>query len=481
MVTGLDDLIPELSKPQRVRPGILRDIRQYRDQIIRAVTGSRSAAYRAAAVRPLGGDRVARRVRARSPSTARGTPFAPSASSALLRVYHADPLQPEAVRAAERIAIANAYDVLVKLPSHDCVVGCLDFFPSEDESQYVLVLEDVSARALLLHLTDPQLALTADGKLRVIRDMLRGLAHAHANRVLHRALSPTTVLVTSDRRRDADRLRLRTPRGPAVAHSVVDRLARGSRPGVRCPRMPESHPQAMSRASDVYAAGVIAFHVLTGELPFASTDRPVPARQRAAQPARWRRPGCRSPSWTCCAGCARSRPTARPSAAEALEALTATRLAPPAQADRRRAGLPEPARGIPAHPQVHGPAEDRQRIVRRRVPGVRQPGGRGPGGEDRATGTGTRWSSGSGRSTGSCWRLPPHPNVVKVENADYLDGRDVPYLVFEYLDGQDVSDLVKDRALGPADTSPARHRRRDRPEVPARPTACTTATSSRAT
>ena len=42
--------------------------------------------------------------------------------------------------------------------------------------------------------------------------------------------------------------------------------------------------------------------------------------------------------------------------------------------------------------------------------------------------------------------------MVRVESADFLDGGDVPYLVFEYLDGQDVSDLVKDRALGPADT-----------------------------
>ena len=82
----------------------------------------------------------------------------------LLRVYHADPFQPEDVRAAERIALTNAYDMLVRLPSDECVVGCLDFFPSEDESQYVLVLEDVRASALLLHLTDPQLALTMDGE-----------------------------------------------------------------------------------------------------------------------------------------------------------------------------------------------------------------------------------------------------------------------------------------------------------------------------
>ena len=49
-------------------------------------------------------------------------------------------------------------------------------------------------------------------------------------------------------------------------------------------------------------------------------------------------------------------------------------------------------------------------------------------------------------------RLPPHENVVKVENADYLDDTGVPYLVFEYLDGKDVGKLVKMRALGPADT-----------------------------
>ena len=76
----------------------------------------------------------------------RGTPTRPAASSVLLRVYHADPFQPADVRAAERVAIANAYDMLLRLPSHECIVACRDFFPNEDESQYVLVLEDVTRR-----------------------------------------------------------------------------------------------------------------------------------------------------------------------------------------------------------------------------------------------------------------------------------------------------------------------------------------------
>src|SRR5690606_25615333 len=47
--------------------------------------------------------------------------------------------------------------------------------------------------------------------------------------------------------------------------------------------------------------------------------------------------------------------------------------------------------------------------------------------------------------------LPPHPNVVKVEGAGYLDNRTVPYLVFEYLDGRDLKSLLKDGPLNPAD------------------------------
>ena len=159
VVTGLDDLIPELSKPERVRPSFLRDIRQYRDQIIRALTGivqPRTGPLRFGhweVIESLGETEEVTEYRARNSD-------APGSSSVLLRVYHADPLQPEEVRAAERIAISNAYTMLVRLPSHECIVGCLDFFSGEDESQYVLVLEDVRAGALLLHLADPQLALS---------------------------------------------------------------------------------------------------------------------------------------------------------------------------------------------------------------------------------------------------------------------------------------------------------------------------------
>ncbi|MEW2386123.1 hypothetical protein AB0873_29120 [Micromonospora sp. NPDC047707] len=49
-------------------------------------------------------------------------------------------------------------------------------------------------------------------------------------------------------------------------------------------------------------------------------------------------------------------------------------------------------------------------------------------------------------------RLAPHRSVVKVEGADYLDGGEIPYLVFEFIDGQQVDLLKTNRALGSADT-----------------------------
>ncbi|HUZ54267.1 MAG TPA: protein kinase [Streptosporangiaceae bacterium] len=447
VVTGLADLAPELSKPERVRTGFLRDIRQYRDQIIAALTGiveRRTGPLRFghwAVTESLGETEKVTEYRARNAD-------APGASSVLLRVYHADPFQPEDVRAAERIALANAYDMLVRLPSHECVVGCLDFFGSEDESQYILVLEDVSARALLLHLTDPQLALAVDGKLRVIRDMLRGLAHAHANRVLHRALSPTTVLVTgtgSGMLTGFDYARPEDSR----SHSVLDRLAEVLDPAYLAPEC-QNRPQRMSRASDVYAAGVMAYQVLTGELPFASsTDQHQRGSALPAGPMAVA--GLAQPVidllWRMCA----QSPEARPSAAESLEALATAGVAQPPRRPERRADY----RNLPEGYQL-----TRKYTVQRKIGsgsfGTVYQVYDGLADADRAVKI-VDWDRDSPverlrQEYHILLSLSLHPNVVRVESADYLDGGDVPYLVFEYLDGKDVSGLVKGWVLGPADT-----------------------------
>jgi serine/threonine protein kinase len=48
-------------------------------------------------------------------------------------------------------------------------------------------------------------------------------------------------------------------------------------------------------------------------------------------------------------------------------------------------------------------------------------------------------------------RIPSHPHVVKVIDADFLSGSGLPYIVFEYVDGIDVHEMVKERAFAPND------------------------------
>lgn len=448
VVTGLTDLVPELSKPERVETGFLRDIGQYRDRIIAALTGvvrRRTGPLRFGhweVIESLGETDEVTEYRARN-ADARG------AASVLLRVYHADPFQPADVRAAERIALANAYDMLVRLPAHECVVRAQDFFGAEDESQYVLVLDDVRASAVLLHLTDPQLALTMDAKLRVIRDMLRGLAHAHAYRVLHRALSPATVLVTSVGGGMLTGFDYARPEDPR-SNSVLDRLAEVLDPAYVAPEC-QNRPQAMSRASDVYAAGVIAYQVLTGELPFtSSTDQHQ--RGSALPSGPMTAAGLPQPLIDLLRRMCAHSPEGRPAAAQAVEALASAVGGVP---QGRRAETRADYRNL-----AEGYQLTRKYTVQRRI-------GSGTFGTvyqvydsladaDRAV----KIVDGDPNSPVARLQqeyrillsLPPHPNVVRVESADFLDGGDVPYLVFEYLDGQDVSGLVRDRALGPADT-----------------------------
>ncbi|MDL4777738.1 methylation-associated defense system protein kinase MAD6 [Actinomadura xylanilytica] len=446
-VASLDDLIPVLSDVSRVRNGFPRDMRRHGDEIIRTLQGvvrvtSGPPRFGNWVVREtLGGTEEVTEYRAANATVT-------SSQTVLLRVYKADPFQPEDVRAAERIAIANAYEVLAKMPPHECVVGCRDFFPTEDESQFVLVLDDVRGGALRLRLDNPRQALATDAKYRLIADLLRGLAHAHGHRVIHRALSPAAVLVADSGRGMLTGFDYARPEGPR-SHTVVDRLADALDPAYVAPEC-QSRAQAMSRASDVYAAGVIAFQVLTGELPFASTSDqyekgsvlPAEPLEAAGSPERIAELLGRM--------CAPA-PSTRPSAAEALRAL--------AGATRRHTGRDSTPkvdyRNLPEGHQL-----TRKYTIQRRLG---RPGSFGAAyqvydnlaGADRVVKIVDRDRESLVERLRHEYQillgLRPHPNVIKVEGADYLDGGETPYLVFEYVEGQDVGALVDERSLGPAD------------------------------
>ena len=103
--------------------------------------------------------------------------------TARVRVYKADPYQPEPQRIAEANRIQNAYRALAELPLHPNIVSARDFFEAEDDQAYVLILDDAPGQALTVHMARPQMALTIDQKWRVAKDLLAALNHAHGQRL----------------------------------------------------------------------------------------------------------------------------------------------------------------------------------------------------------------------------------------------------------------------------------------------------------
>ncbi|MFC0866033.1 NERD domain-containing protein [Sphaerimonospora cavernae] len=265
-VTNLAGLIDMLSDVSRVRHGCSRDAMPYRTAILEALNGT----VRRPTAPPrfgnweveeqLGGDDRVTEYRAVNATAAAG-------ETVLLRVYRADPMAPERRRVAEQRRIANAYQALAKIPPHPRVVRSRDFFAIDDESRFVLVLDDVHGQALHLHLPGRKLGVTA--KLGVFEDMLAGLAHVHANKVIHRALTPACVLVTDSGHAMLTGFDYAKP--GQRKHTVANELPNILDVHYVAPEC-RARPDRMATASDVYSAGVIAFQLLTGELPTPGAD-----------------------------------------------------------------------------------------------------------------------------------------------------------------------------------------------------------------
>ena len=383
---------------------------------------------------------------------------------ARLRVYQADPYQPEDIRKAQVNRIANAYRALSRLPLHPNIVAARDFFPTDDDKSFILILDDAPGQALTVHMARPQLALTLDQKWRVVKDLLAALAHAHQHEVVHRNLTPGAILIGQDgttRVTDFDFAKPGVDRSLSIADDIVDLVEKAY-------VAPEAfrEPGAATSASDVFSAGVIVYELFTGEKPFAGEPTTVWDREGAFlyKPSALRPElNAEFDAWlqSLCAFDEHQRPTA----AAALARLNVL-LQPPAQTPQQIA-QPEPS---PAEPVV---VEDQAdylnlvagyRLTHKFI--VEKKLGRGSFGvvykvidtlgdvartiklivSDRHS-TLDRLK----KEYRHLVQIPEHPNVVRVLDADVIPGSDIPFLVFEYVEGADVGDMIQERLLSPED------------------------------
>ena len=193
--------------------------------------------------------------------------------TARLRVYRADPYQPQEARATQLNLIRNSYRALSCLPLHPNIVAARDFFPTDDDRAFVLILDDAPGQALTVHLARPHLALTLDQKWRVAKDLLEALKHAHLHGIVHRNLSPSALLIGQDgaaRLTDFDFAKPSADRTLSIAGDIIDLVEKAY-------VAPEAYraPESATSASDVFSAGVILYELFTGEQPFAGDPTQV--------------------------------------------------------------------------------------------------------------------------------------------------------------------------------------------------------------
>ena len=380
-----------------------------------------------------------------------------TAERVILRLYRADPYKMQAEREAERGRIANAYTALTKLPPHPCIPAARDFFATEREDGYVLVLNDAPGNSLRIHIGKPQQQLTMDQKIRVAEDLLAALGHCHGHHVIHRAISPDSVLVGKDGRVkliDFDFARPGPPREITIAEEVIEKVD----PTYLAPEIKEDVSNA-TPASDVYAAGATLYEMFTGRPTFKSLEEGMDASQVFPEKVSSLVAGMPEDFDGWLESLCRFGAAERPDAAAALAGLKAM-FAPPAldpseEEDSSDAAEPPDYTDLPPKYSLKND--------RFHVQGALGKGGFGRvykvvdtnADATRALKIITQDRSSTRERMKQEFRvlvgLPAHVNVVRVYDGDCIEGDAIPYILMEYIEGESLLDLIRLKKLSLAE------------------------------
>jgi serine/threonine protein kinase len=152
--------------------------------------------------------------------------------------------------------------------NHANIVTVHEFF--EDGSVPYIAMEYLphgSLRQYIGHLSMAQIAGVLEG-------VLAGLAHGEAHQIVHRDLKPENLLVALDGRVKIADFGVARAYSKAATRAVV--TVAGTTIGTPAYMSPEQALGTdLTPATDLYSLGVVAWELLTGQVPFDETDTPV--------------------------------------------------------------------------------------------------------------------------------------------------------------------------------------------------------------
>jgi serine/threonine-protein kinase len=183
-----------------------------------------------------------------------------------LKLIATETLPPDAAERARREARTMA------AAPHPAVVACYGLFEDVATGLVGLVLELVEGRPLHEAASDPRM--TDDHRQALLLQLAEALAHIHAMEIVHRDLKPDNVLVTerfweTPRRPGTIKLvdfgiavRLGNPRPLTMVGDIV-----GTAPYLAPEALLPGVKPSVGYARDVFAFGVLAYELFTGEHP----------------------------------------------------------------------------------------------------------------------------------------------------------------------------------------------------------------------
>jgi serine/threonine-protein kinase len=160
-------------------------------------------------------------------------------------------------------------DILAAL-NHDHIARLYDAGVDDDGRPY-LAIEYVLGSPINLYGDEKNLGL--DTRIRLMVQVARAVAHAHANLIVHRDLKPSNILVSEGD--GASRVKLLdfgiakllvNDESATQAADLTQVLGRALTPDYASPEQLREQP--VTTASDIYSLGVVLYEVVTGEKPY---------------------------------------------------------------------------------------------------------------------------------------------------------------------------------------------------------------------
>ena len=161
--------------------------------------------------------------------------------------------------------------------THSNIVGVFDY--AETDELAFIVMEFVEGRSLK-EVLDANERIAAPEAMRLMGDVLAGLAYSHGRGVVHRDIKPANIMLTAeDQAKIADF---------GIARIEASSMTQaGTVMGTPAYMSPEQFMgQTVDRRTDIYSCGVMLYQLLTGERPFEGSMTSIMHKAMTTTPPR---------------------------------------------------------------------------------------------------------------------------------------------------------------------------------------------------